>query len=101
MLCLSCCRPPYDLYSSKLIPLIPKRKVDDLLGSPLHKLLEILHCRNAQDKPPLLIRNDGKFLLPRSFGHTSAVKVFEFFEGGLHGNDLVGAALALETCHGG
>jgi hypothetical protein len=77
------------------------RRCHHLLGSSLHKLLKVLHRRNAQDKPPLLISNDSKLLLPGPVRNSAAEETFELLESGLHGNDLVGAALTLESCHGG
>lgn len=78
-----------------------RRHHPSLLWSPLHKLLEILHRRDTEDEAPLRIGDDGKLLLPGAIGGAAAEEGLEVLEGRLHGDDAVGAALALEACHGG
>lgn len=69
---------------------------------PLGKLLQVLDRGDAEDKPPLLVGDDGKLLLPGgTIRLTAAEEVLKILEGRLHGNDTVGAATALEACHGG
>lgn len=69
---------------------------------PLGKLLQVLDCGDTKDKPPLLVGDDGKLLLPGgTLGLAAAEEVLKILEGRLHGNDTVGAAAALEACHGG
>jgi hypothetical protein len=69
---------------------------------PLDKLLQILHGCHAQHKSSVLVGNDGKLLLPRAtLGLTAAEEVLELLKGGVHGDDSIGAAAALEAGHGG
>lgn len=66
---------------------------------PLDKLLQVLHRRDAQHEPPLLVRDDGEVALPTL--HAVALKErLELLQGRLHRNDAVLAALALEADHG-
>lgn len=82
------------------IVFIRSRTLISLRWPPLHKLLQILHRSDAQHKPPLLIRHDSKLLLPRTILLTTPEESLELLQRGLHGNDTVGAALALEPRHG-
>lgn len=79
----------------------PLRKTESLSRPPLDKLLQILHRRNAQHEPPILVRDDRKLLLPLALGLVAAEEGLELLEGRLHGDDAIGAALALEARHGG
>lgn len=45
------------------------------------------------------VRNDGKFLLPGPIGSAAAEEGLKLLEGRLHGDDTVGAALALKASH--
>lgn len=67
--------------------------------SSLDKLLEILHRRDAEHEPPLLVRDDGK-VAPFRLDAVAGEEGLELLEGRLHGDDAVGAALALEADHG-
>ncbi|KAI9172036.1 hypothetical protein HJFPF1_01528 [Paramyrothecium foliicola] len=57
--------------------------------------------RNSQDEATVAVRDDGKVLLPGALGNAAAEETLELLERRLHGDDAIGAALALEACHGG
>lgn len=67
----------------------------------LDKLLQILHRRDAQHEPPILVRDDGETLAPAAVRPPAPEEGLEVLERRLHGDDLVRAPLALEARHGG
>lgn len=77
-----------------------------LFGAPLDKLLKILHCGYTQHKSSVGVSDNSKLLRPvavrgRLLFAASTKEDLEFLERRLHGDDLVCAALALESRHCG
>lgn len=67
---------------------------------PLDKLLEVAPRGDAQDEPPVVVGDDGELLLlPARLG--ALEEGLELLERGVHADDLVLPAPALEPRHGG